>query len=46
MRFLCRIGWHDWTKWRAGHIPRTDGSYIHLQERVCVCCGKIERSRL
>lgn len=37
MRFLCRIGWHDWGKFEL------TGSIRYFQMRRCASCGLYQR---
>lgn len=58
MRFLCRIGWHDWdkwnkiqyilayTSWRAQFDGEEKKKVGQLEERRCVMCGKVETRRI
>jgi hypothetical protein len=47
MRFLCRIGWHKWGRWKSVRIlktgaNRTNKYVIDGQERLCLACNKRE----
>jgi len=43
--FLCRVGWHKWTKWEHhadGRMTNTStggGCHTVTQKRRCVGCG-------
>ena len=53
MRFLCRIGWHDWANWvleepidvywEDDKVPFTRKQY---QTRTCKECNKFQRVKL
>jgi len=45
MSLLCRLGWHDWTRWIDGLITR-GGRRIAGQSRQCRRCHKAERREL
>ena len=39
-KFLCRIGWHDWTPWgQPVRLPDERGQ----QFRMCTICQKQQR---
>ena len=42
--FLCRWGWHRWTRWSDPYIPK-NGKY-NLQHATCVHCDKMRIRRL
>jgi hypothetical protein len=47
MRFLCRIGWHKWGKWKPIKMLKTyllnqEKYVIEGQERLCLACNKRE----
>jgi len=44
-RFLCRIGWHDWTKWEPTIVITKliyeDKEFRNTgQRRFCKACGR------
>lgn len=46
MKVRCRIGWHDWTRWRTYRIRWVDeGTTGRGQSRECKVCG-FEQSRV
>jgi hypothetical protein len=41
--WLCRFGWHKWTKYRDPETSRF-GGYVYLtQYRFCSCCNLADR---
>ena len=45
--WLCRIGWHRWTKWEVRKCTTTSIFYQGEREalcetRECECCGKTQ----
>ncbi len=37
--FLCKIGWHKWTKWITWYGTSLDWQTLY-QHRMCVRCEK------
>lgn len=47
MNILCRVGWHDWTRWdKLGiqdiFIDKTPIGVQYIQSRICKRCEKHE----
>lgn len=44
MRFLCRIGWHEWSIWENQKFHITDdlggNYYVSGQIKTCKSCNK------
>ena len=40
-RFLCRLGWHRWTKW--SEIKTSPGGMFNIQNRYCVHCNQSDK---
>jgi hypothetical protein len=36
-RFLCRIGWHDWSRWHS--VKAYSSGRIASQSQTCLSCG-------
>ena len=42
-RFLCRFGWHRWSKWSA--IQRSPGGMFVTQHRYCIDCNRSDKRK-
>lgn len=41
--WLCRFGWHKWTKYREPETSRFAGYTYLTQIRFCSCCNLADR---
>jgi len=44
--FLCRFGWHRWTKYREPEVVRQNIYKLTVQQRRCASCNLADQVTL